>query len=742
MVMDPGILVPPNGYGGIERIVEILAVEYTNLGHEVHLLVTEGSAVKGCIVYPFGKEGFPPKKIDALKAIPKAWRFLWQHRNEFDLVHNFGRLAYLLPILNHRVKKIMSYQREISNRNIWVMANLKSRNLFFTGCSSDLLSRMQQKGKWAAIHNAIIFDKYTVRTFVATDAPLIFLGRLERIKGCHIAINIAIKTGNRLIIAGNISTLPEEINYFEEEIQPRIDGVQVKYVGTLNDTEKNELLGKSKALLFPIEWSEPFGIVMIEAMACGTPVIGFKRGSVDEVIDEGVTGFKVRDFDEMVDAVRKINSINRENCGVHARSRFDAAPIALKYLKLVEHPKKKIAIVTTGQPAANPRVIKEYEALKKAGHEVKVLYTYSAEWSYKIDEEKFRSGELRRHDFELVGGNPFNEKIPYFFSRLIFKVCSKFVRVFPFFFLREITFVRSSLFLWFNLKRNKSAIYIAHYIGALPAAIRASVKHKTAVIFDAEDFHRGEDPYYPEQVVDVIQIEDRLLPKVDLITTASPLISVAYQSLFPANRVITINNVFSIKHLQSIQQSDGLPLRLFWFSQNIGPKRGLEVIIDAFNLISEDVSLTLLGNIRHKEYLDKLLEHSKYPNKINLLQPVTPEKVFSIAAQYDIGLAAEIPHCVNRDICLTNKIFTYLLAGNCILASDTAAQQGFMLTHPQVGFLYSHDDPTSLAVQIKRLFYDRELLKACKQEASLLAASSLNWEIESEKFITQVNSLL
>jgi glycosyltransferase involved in cell wall biosynthesis len=102
--MDPGILVPPKGYGGHERLVYMFAKEYIRLGHEVHLFVTAGSAVQGCKVHPFGKEGFPPKKWDALMAIPIAWKFLWQNRNNFDMVHNFGRLAYLLPILYHPIK--------------------------------------------------------------------------------------------------------------------------------------------------------------------------------------------------------------------------------------------------------------------------------------------------------------------------------------------------------------------------------------------------------------------------------------------------------------------------------------------------------------------------------------------------------------------------------------------------------------------------------------------------------------
>lgn len=336
IVMDPGILVPPKGYGGHERLVYMFAREYARLGHEVHLLVTAGSVVEGCTVHSFGKEGFPPKKWDARMAILTAWNFLWKHRNQFDLIHNFGRLAYLLPILNHPLKKIMTYGREISSRNIQWINKLPNRNLVYTGCSKDLISRVQAGGKWEAVYNAIPFQQYTVQPTVAADAPLIFLGRIERIKGAHTAIAVAKATGHRLILAGNVSPLADECAYFEQEIEPQIDGTQIKYVGSVNDTQKNHYLGQAKALLFPIEWNEPFGMVMTESMACGTPVIGFGRGSVPEVVQEGVTGFIVDNEKEMINAVAKLPDINRKNCREKAISMFDVPVVAKLYLSLLK----------------------------------------------------------------------------------------------------------------------------------------------------------------------------------------------------------------------------------------------------------------------------------------------------------------------------------------------------------------------------------------------------------------------
>lgn len=332
--MDPGIIVPPVGYGGHERLVYLFAKEYARLGHDVHLLVTAGSSVDGCTVHDFGKIGFPPKKRDARRAIPKAWKFLWKHRNEFDLIHNFGRLIYLIPVLNHPVRKIMTYGREISTRNIAIINKLPNRNLVFTGCSNDLVARGAVAGRWETIYNAINFQNYDMTPTNDPEAPLVFLGRIERVKGCHTAIQVAKKTNRKLVIAGNVSPLEDEHDYFKKEIEPNIDNILITYVGAVNDIQKNALLGTCKALLFPIEWNEPFGIVMIEAMACGTPVIAYNMGSVNEVIKDGVNGFKVRNQGEMIQAIEKIDTVSRTGVRFFSEEKFDVKTIANQYLSL------------------------------------------------------------------------------------------------------------------------------------------------------------------------------------------------------------------------------------------------------------------------------------------------------------------------------------------------------------------------------------------------------------------------
>jgi glycosyltransferase involved in cell wall biosynthesis len=161
-----------------------------------------------------------------------------------------------------------------------------------------------------------------------------FLGRLDRIKGVHTAIQVAKQTGNKLIIGGNISHTTDNYEYFKTEIEPLIDDQQIIYLGALNDEEKNKYLGQSKALLFPIEWDEPFGMVMIEAMACGTPVIAFNRGSVPEVVKENITGFIVQSGEEMAQKVAEIKEVNRQECRKEAEAKFNLPRLAAQYLEL------------------------------------------------------------------------------------------------------------------------------------------------------------------------------------------------------------------------------------------------------------------------------------------------------------------------------------------------------------------------------------------------------------------------
>ena len=741
LIMDPGILIPPTNYGGIERMVALLAIEYRNMGHQVDLLATEGSAIEGCTCYSIGQEGFPPKKAEMNKAIGKAWYFLRKNRNRYDLIQNFGRLIYLLPVLNLPVKKLMCYQREITASNIGMLTKLPNRELFFSGCSANLVNRAAAPGKWFAVYNGVDFTRYGFCETVSDDAPLFFLGRIEKIKGCHTAIRVAKAVGKRLVIAGNVSSLPEERAYYETEIAPLIDGEQILHIGAVDDRQKNQWLRKAAALLFPIEWEEPFGIVMIESMACGTPVIALNRGAVNEVVTEGVTGYKVNDFTGMVEAVKTLSRIDREKCRLHAKQRFAITEIAKQYLAAAAGKKAKAVILSTHQPSANPRALKEYEALKAAGYEVKYLYPFNYEWAYRFDEQKFGQDQLPRQDFVCVGGDPYKRPVRYFAARLRFRLFRAFSFAHPF--CRQMANARTAFDLWQAAVNYPAEIYLAHYSGALPGAHRAACKHGARLVFDAEDFHRGEMPHLPQQIKNVVATEEAILPWVDAITAASPMIAKAYKALYPQKLVTIVNNVFSVRNLQAVSSHSDKELKLFWFSQYIGPHRGLELVVKALNeLEDQEITLTLLGNCQSEKYRQNLVSLAKRPERIKFMNAVPPEEVFRIAANHDIGLALEFPGNLNRQFCLTNKMFTYLLAGNGILASDTEAQSEFLQQNTGMGFLYRHDDPHDLATKIRMLYQDRQLLHACRANAQKAGAERFNWEDEQRTWLQLVKNVI
>jgi glycosyltransferase involved in cell wall biosynthesis len=321
-------------YGGIERIVDLLVVELQCRGHDVVLFANPASSTSAKLVsYPRLKS---TSKIDTVLNTQFVYKQLAQ-LGSVDVVHSFARLAYLLPILPKSLPKIQSYQRFISPRSVKLGRYLSRGTLAFTSCSAANASSVRHLARWHIIYNGVQTSKYDPCLSVASNAPLVYLGRIERIKGVHTAIAIALKTGNDLIIAGNIATSGPEAIYFDEEVKPYCDGKQIQYVGPVNDSEKSELLRQAKGMLFPIQWEEPFGIVMAESLACGTPVIGFARGAVPEVVEHGVTGFVCHSFDEMVDSVSKLPSIDRAACRRSVEERFSERVIVDGYESLYYH---------------------------------------------------------------------------------------------------------------------------------------------------------------------------------------------------------------------------------------------------------------------------------------------------------------------------------------------------------------------------------------------------------------------
>jgi glycosyltransferase involved in cell wall biosynthesis len=323
---DPELPVPPKHYGGIERIIDLLARGLVRQGHEVTLFANPASSAAGRLI-PF--HGASSASI--LDTVRNATRLTRHVRNGgFDVVHSFSRLSYLLPILPQRIPKLMTYQRAITRRSV-VLGNRMARGtLQFAAISSHMMKPVADIGTWHLVPNCASLERYQFQGDVGNDAPLMFLGRIEEIKGVHLAVEVARRAGLRLCIAGNVPA--EQQDYFATRIKPFIDNHNVIYVGPVDDAQKNSLLGQARALLMPVLWDEPFGIVMVEAMACGTPVIGLDRGAVPEVVEDGVSGFVRTDVVGLVDAVRRIGEISRNHCRKRVELKFSDTVLTERYL--------------------------------------------------------------------------------------------------------------------------------------------------------------------------------------------------------------------------------------------------------------------------------------------------------------------------------------------------------------------------------------------------------------------------
>ncbi|MFV9504995.1 MAG: glycosyltransferase [Oscillochloridaceae bacterium umkhey_bin13] len=328
ITVDPEIPVPPTLYGGIERIVDFLVRGLIERGHHVTLFAHPASTVSGTLrAYP-GRRS--QNRLDLARNMYHINReLLW---GRYDLVHSFGRLAYLLPSLPLSLPKLMSYQRHIAPRSVQIGDLLSGGRLHYSGCSAALIKAYQQRPNWHVVYNGVPAERYTFQPTVAPDAPLVFLGRVEPIKGPEQAITIARQTGRTLIIAGNIPA--EHQAFFDQAIRPAIDDRQIHYLGPVDDRQKNALLGQAAALLMPIQWEEPFGIVMAEALACGTPVVGLCRGAVPEVVTHGVNGFVGTTITELVGAVHRVAEIDRHQCRSILEQRFSAQAIVTAYERI------------------------------------------------------------------------------------------------------------------------------------------------------------------------------------------------------------------------------------------------------------------------------------------------------------------------------------------------------------------------------------------------------------------------
>ena len=408
--------------------------------------------------------------------------------------------------------------------------------------------------------------------------------------------------------------------------------------------------------------------------------------------------------------------------------------------------RNKILLVTSAQPSANPRLVKEAITLLKSGYIVSVIWCPISTWADDFDKQIFKNH--KEINWLKAGYHYKYQPLGYWYARIRQKVWQMVYKLIGNHFDAAIkSLVLYSQELTSLALRHKAELYIGHNLGALPAIFKASKTYKAKSIFDFEDYHRGEAVVGALQTKMVKEIENRYIPFVDSITTASSSITEVYKTIFQEKNIKTINNCFPLSYaVDSLQKLPNRPHNLFLFSQHVGKQRGLQIVIKAMsNFAPDEITLTLLGTATDelKEYFYELMDDGIL-NKFQVvfLDPVKESEIVKIASTHHIGLAAEYVHIENRDLCLTNKLFMYLLAGNAIVATDTSAQKSFLEDNQGIGSLYEQEDAIDLSHILRNYIDNPELLDNHRKNALELGKARYNWEIEKSNFLNNVAKVL
>ena len=315
--------VPPRTYGGTELIVHLVTEELVARGHDVTLFASGDSTTAARLrsVTPrpmrYGESSSSGiTHAEYLQLANAQAAFAAAAHEEFDIVHNHAGIEGLVLGATSRVPVVSTMHNPFvpATQPIW-----DAYPWFHHAVSAASAATFPTRGALPPIHHGIDVASFRFEPD-PTEGYLLFLGRFNQAKGADRAIAAARRAGRRLLLAGKID--PADAGYMERSIEPLIDGDRIRFLGEVDGPAKRELLAGADALLFPIDWDEPFGLVMIEALSAGTPVIALRRASVPEVIDDGRTGFVVDDVDGMVEAIGRIRELDRRTCRAIAEERF------------------------------------------------------------------------------------------------------------------------------------------------------------------------------------------------------------------------------------------------------------------------------------------------------------------------------------------------------------------------------------------------------------------------------------
>ncbi len=317
------VRIPPKKYGGIELIIYHLCNKLVERGHKVTLFASGDSISKAKLVSIRKK----PLLEDGIRWTDQAFPLLniskvFERSNDFDIIHCHNDILdlYFASLMRtptvHTMHNPLHSDKKINARRE-VLRAYRNLNYVTISRSQRLLSDINLHVV-KHVYNGIDVDSF--RFSKKPQNQFLWIARVDKYKGIGNAITAAERAKEKLLLAGRLDYTQE--TYFKQSIKPHLDGKRIRFIGEISGSQKSEFYGSGKALLYPIEWAEPFGLVMVEAMACGTPVIGFRQGSVPEIVKNGVTGFVVDTIPEMIRAMKKIDTIDRKKCREWVEKKF------------------------------------------------------------------------------------------------------------------------------------------------------------------------------------------------------------------------------------------------------------------------------------------------------------------------------------------------------------------------------------------------------------------------------------
>lgn len=325
--------VPPKKYGGTERIVEALTNNLVDQGVDVTLFATEDSKTKAKLISVFPKSLRESKTSDS-ESVEKTVYHLgtaYSQQNSFDIIHDHNSFT-AMPIANLCRTPCVITMHGLINQNMAKMFKIFSKPNYVSISHDQIKYAKNFNDNIKTIYNGLNFHDYPVAR--KPKDYLLFVGRISIEKGVHVAIEVAEQLDIPLIIAAKLDR--KDLAYFKQFIEPKLRNHQIRWIGEVNTAKRNKLMNEAICLINPVLWREPFGLTMIEAMACGCPVIAFNNGSVPEIIADKLSGFIVKDDQEMIAAVNMIELINRDDCRSYAINNFNEKIMTNSYLKLYE----------------------------------------------------------------------------------------------------------------------------------------------------------------------------------------------------------------------------------------------------------------------------------------------------------------------------------------------------------------------------------------------------------------------